>query len=87
LTHAPICLDPGYILGPFNRPNVSNKIEFLTFLCQRPSSNWILDFCFSTGCPQFSSRLAATSLELIGPTDTVFHEESGHAIEIGHRPL
>ena len=87
MTHALIRLDPGYILGPFNQPNVSHKIELLTFLSQHPSCNWILDFFFSTGCPPFSSRLAATSLDLMGPTDPIFHEESGHAFKISHRPL
>jgi hypothetical protein len=87
LTHGPIRLDPGYIPGAFNHPTFSHKIEFLNWLTQRPPSNGILYFCFSIGCPQFSSRLAAIRLELIGSTNPVFHEESGHAIEISHRPL
>ena len=87
MTHARIRLVPGYIPGPFNHPSFSHKIEFLIFLTQGPPSNWDFVFCFSTACPQFSSRFASIFLELTGATNPVFHEESGHVIKISHRPL
>ena len=84
MTHARIRLVPGYIPGPFNHPSFSHKIELLIFLTQGPPSNWVFGFGFSTGCPPLTSRFTFICQELIGATNPVFHEESGHIIKICH---
>ena len=72
---------------PHNNPNVSCQIVFLDVFSQYHSSNLGFDFHFFTGIPQFSPYFGANIFKLIGSTGPVFHEESGHAIKISHRPL
>ena len=80
MTHGRIRLDPGYIPGPFKHPNASRKIGVLDVSPSATRKIGFLIFVFQLVInPPFSSLLAATSLEQIGP---VFHEEYGHAIQI-----